>query len=203
MQASMFNVRVPLPERQEVFLMNTFTDAQLVVSDEVAALLDSFADASDVEAPGAIAPRALSASEHTALETLSDLGFLVRDRATERRALDDFFATFREDTSQLRLTVLTTLQCNFACDYCIQGDHGDYNASAHKMTPETAARVADWAERELDRLAPESLVVTFFGGEPLLNLPVVYYLAERVHAAATARGVRLSLIHISEPTRPY
>ena len=26
--------------------------------------------------------------------------------------------------------MLTTLQCNFACDYCFQGDHGDYNKTA-------------------------------------------------------------------------
>ena len=32
MQASMFNVRVPLADRNEVFLMNTFTDAQLLVT---------------------------------------------------------------------------------------------------------------------------------------------------------------------------
>ena len=42
MQPSIFNVRVPFADRDEVFLMNTFTDAQLVVSDEVAALLDTF-----------------------------------------------------------------------------------------------------------------------------------------------------------------
>ena len=40
MQPSMFNLRVPLPARDEVFLMNTLTDAQLVVSRDVAALLD-------------------------------------------------------------------------------------------------------------------------------------------------------------------
>ena len=40
MQPSMFNVRVPLEDRNEVFLMNTFTDAQLIVSRDVAALLD-------------------------------------------------------------------------------------------------------------------------------------------------------------------
>ena len=40
--------------------------------------------------------------------------------------------------------MLTTLQCNFACDYCIQGDHGDYNKNAARMSMETAARVADW-----------------------------------------------------------
>ena len=34
-------------------------------------------------------------------------------------------------------------------------------------------------------------MLTFFGGEPLLNLPVVYYLAERLHGAAHARGVRV------------
>ena len=32
-------------------------------------------------------------------------------------------------------------------------------------------------------------MLTFFGGEPLLNLPVLYYLAERLHAACSARGV--------------
>ena len=86
----------------------------------------------------------------------------------------------KNDTSELNVTVLTTLQCNFACDYCFQGDHGDYNKFADKMTLETAGRVADWIERELDRVRPEKFVLTFFGGEPLLNLPVMYYLAERL-----------------------
>jgi len=40
MQPSMFNLRVPLPASDEVFLMNTLTDAQLLVSSDVAALLD-------------------------------------------------------------------------------------------------------------------------------------------------------------------
>ena len=44
MQSSMFNLRVPLTARDEVFLMNTLTDAQLVVSSDVAALLDRTPD---------------------------------------------------------------------------------------------------------------------------------------------------------------
>ena len=40
MLPSMFNLRVPLPERGEVFLMNTLTDAQLIVSEDIADLLD-------------------------------------------------------------------------------------------------------------------------------------------------------------------
>ena len=91
----------------------------------------------------------------------------------------------RESTDTLKVTVLTTLQCNFACDYCIQGDHGDYN----KIAGEDVAGDGG-ARRRLDRGAArrdraERLVLTFFGGEPLLNMPVLYYLAERLHAACT------------------
>ena len=193
MQPSMFNVRVPLEDRNEVFLMNTFTDAQLIVSSDVAALLDRV----EGSAGGVnVVPSAgWTDDEQEALATLAEHGFLVESREADRDNLRQFFHEVRESREQFRTTVLTTLQCNFACDYCIQGDHGDYNKHAAKMSPETAARFAEWAEQRLDALRPESYVLTFFGGEPLLNLPVMYYLAERMWAACETRGVRM-LINI-------
>ncbi len=192
MQPSMFNVRVPLDAvdgRDEVFLMNTFTDAQLIVSRDVAALLDRVGSIP----PDALTPDVLTKDEREALSTLADQGFLVNDRESEQVRLHDYFRDIRESEEQLRLTVLTTLQCNFACDYCFQGDHGDYNKTAAKMTMETAGRVAAWTEERLDALDPESFVLTLFGGEPLLNLPVAYYLAERLWNASQARGVRMQI----------
>src|SRR5688500_10625797 len=118
MQASMFNVRVPLDTSDDVFLMNTFTDSQLIVSRDVAALLDQV---------GSHAQSTLSAEEREALSTLADQGFIVADRESERLHLEQYFHDVRESQDQLRVTVLTTLQCNFACDYCFQGDHGEYN----------------------------------------------------------------------------
>jgi len=56
---------------------------------------------------------------------------------------------------------------------------------------EMAERLATWMEGRLDSLAPGRLILTFFGGEPLLNMPVLYYLSERTHASCTARGVQL------------
>ena len=182
MRPSMFNVRVPLEDGNEVFLMNTFTDAQLIVSSDVAALMD------ELEERGA---RTWTDDERGALGTLAENGFVVESREADRDNLRRFFHEVRESTEQLRMTVLTTLQCNFACDYCIQGDHGDYNKNAAKMSLETAARVGDWAEQRLDALSPETYVLTFFGGEPLLNLPVMYYLAERMAGACETRGVRI------------
>jgi uncharacterized protein len=191
MQPSIFNLRVPLPERNEVFLMNTLTDAQLVVSPDVAALLDR------VGAPERLVDDEFGAHELDAIEQLRDNGFIVADRQTDRKSLDRFFARVTSSTDELNITVLTTLQCNFACDYCYQGDRDDYNKFAEKMTLETAARVAVWIERELDRVRPERMVLMFFGGEPLLNVPVMYYLAEQASRAAAERGVDLSLTMIT------
>ena len=184
MQPSMFNVRVPLPARDEVFLMNTITDAQLVVSSDVVGLLDEVG----IEAFEA---GTLDREARDSFELLRDNGFLVDSRDADRRNLDDYLGAVKSDTSELNVTVLTTLQCNFACDYCFQGDHGDYNQRADRMSPATAARVADWIEGELDRVHPEKFVLTFFGGEPLLNLPAMYDLAERAWRLSDARGVSL------------
>lgn len=184
MQPSMFNVRVPLDDRNDVFLMNTFTDAQLIVSRDVVDLLDrveGFEPATD--------------GERETLEQLVENGFVVPDRATEREELKNFFREVREGTDTLKVTILTTLQCNFACDYCIQGDHGDYNKSAAKMSMAMAERLGTWMESRLDEVTPGRLILTFFGGEPLLNMPVLYYLSERMHASCKARGVQM-LINI-------
>ncbi len=193
MQASMFNVQVPLPGRGETFLMNTLSDAQVVVSSDVAALPDRLSiPAAPVGAVGhgTTAP-VLTADEREALGELATHGFVVPDRETDRQSLDRFFTDVREDTSLMRVTVLTTLQCNFACDYCFQGDHGDYNKFAHKMTLETVARVAAWVESRLDAVHPERFSLTFFGGEPLLNLPVMYDLAERTWQLCHVRGIEM------------
>jgi uncharacterized protein len=175
---SIFNLSVPLPD-DRVFLMNTLTDAQLLVSGDVAALLDQPVDRS-----------ALDGAAADAFDLLVDQGFITPGREHDRTALTDYLTSVSRDTSELNVTVLTTLQCNFACDYCFQGDHGDYNKFAEKMSMETAIRVGDWIERELDRVRPERLVMMFFGGEPLLNLPVMYYLSERLWRATSSRGVR-------------
>jgi uncharacterized protein len=187
MEPSAFNTRVPLPATGEVFLMNTLSGAQLLASPDVAALLDRL-EAGETQPAGP--------DEESALAVLSDHGFLVQSRAHERAALDEHFRTIREDSSDLRVTILTTLQCNFACSYCFQGDHGDYNQVAMKMTLDAAEQTAVWIEQRLDEVRPERLVVTFFGGEPLLNLPVLYSLSERLWRAAEERGVvmRINLI---------
>ena len=187
MRPSQFNLRVPLDPPGDVFLMNMLTDAQLVVSSDVAALLDRAAAGDFVWATRP------PVDELEALNLLTEKGFLGESREADQRALDEYLANVKSDSSELNITLLTTLQCNFACDYCFQGDHGDYNKFAEKMSIATAERTIAWMARELDRVHPERLVLTFFGGEPLLNLPVMYLVTERMWNETQARGVEMGV----------
>lgn len=184
MRASRFTLSVPLPETGETFLFNSLTDSQIVVSDDVVQLIARV----DQEAVGRLDP-----ASREAVTELAELGFLVESREAEDRALDTFFRDLREDDAHLRVTLLTTLQCNFACDYCIQGDHESHDGGGARMSLEQAARVGDWIEQRLDALGSPRFTLTFFGGEPLLNLPVVYGLAERMWEACQSRGVAMNI----------
>jgi uncharacterized protein len=72
--------------------------------------------------------------------------------------------------------------CNMRCGYCY-ADFGRYGGDAGYMAPEQAvAHVAKFFEQ----LGPGRAVhITFFGGEPLMNMPVVY----AAHAYAKARAL--------------
>ena len=174
---SVFNLRVPVASG-DVFLMNTLTDAQIVVSPDVAALLDA--------SPRAGKP---DADTRDASAVLAEHGFMVTDRAAEMSSLESHFASFRADVSDLRVTVLTTLQCNFACEYCYQGDHGGPAKPADRMSMATAGQAAAWIEHEVRRVHPARVVLTFFGGEPLLNLPALFEIAERSWRATQDLGI--------------
>ncbi|MEE2827955.1 MAG: radical SAM protein [Myxococcota bacterium] len=61
--------------------------------------------------------------------------------------------------------------CNLACGYCY-AEQGLYKGKATVMDPERAFEYVDWL---FDQAEPDvgELGLTFFGGEPLLNWPVV------------------------------
>ena len=184
MRASRFVVASPIPGSDESFLFNALTETQIVVSPDV---VDLIAQVDRGETAS------LDAEGRQAVRELADLGFLVESRAAEDAALEAFFRDVREDASHLRVTLLTTLQCNFACDYCIQGADEGHDLPGARMSLESAARVADWMEQRLDALKPPRFTLTFFGGEPLLNLPVVDMLAQRMWHACQQRGVVMTI----------
>lgn len=88
------------------------------------------------------------------------------------------------------LYLVVAQECNLACRYCYAGG-GDFGQPARHMSEATL-------RRGLERLLPladERLTLSFFGGEPLLNFPLVRRaidLADRM-AGDTGRTVAYAL----------
>lgn len=89
--------------------------------------------------------------------------------------------------------------CNLSCIYCY-GVDGEYNQKG-LMRPETAFKAVDWLIEQSQDV--KDLVITFFGGEPLLNFrlikQVVPYAREKaqqhqknVHFSITTNGTLLT-----------
>ena len=75
-------------------------------------------------------------------------------------------------------------ECNMACAYCY-GIDGNYGG-AGLMSEDTARQAVDWLV-ENSRDAPK-VGVSFFGGEPLLNFPLLKTVVAYTKEKASARG---------------
>lgn len=68
-----------------------------------------------------------------------------------------------------RLTINTTQSCNLDCVYCY-AEGGDYGGVPLRLSSETAIKALGDVTRKHNQIN----FVQFIGGEPLLNLPVMY-----------------------------
>ena len=84
--------------------------------------------------------------------------------------------------------------CNLRCVYCF-GHGGDFAGCRTIMSKETAKKCVDFWYAQLHPDKAETVTVTFFGGEPLLNKPVFKYTVDYIAAKFrnTPKEVRYNL----------
>jgi uncharacterized protein len=117
---------------------------------------------------------------------------------SEESCSDSFFGEFKDDiVTHICLNVAQ--RCNLECIYCY-GNEGEYGKSGF-MSEEIAFKAIDWLVKKSGE--SKKILVTFFGGEPLLNFPlikkVVIYANEmasinkkRIYFSITTNGTLLN-----------
>lgn len=75
-----------------------------------------------------------------------------------------------EHFEQMNLLITVSERCNYQCAYCFQGTH----TNGVDMNEDTIADTIAYIKKAIDNNSVlKKLVVTFFGGEPLLNMNAI------------------------------
>ena len=117
---------------------------------------------------------------HPIIERFAKRGIITK--IDERAAIEFMGRAACAAPHAVSLTICPTMGCNFDCPYCFE-DH-----FPRMMSPEVQDDVVELAKRMLDAGGIRSIMVTWFGGEPLLAPGIIESLSERLMALAEERG---------------
>ncbi len=132
-------------------------------------------------------------AEH--LATLKRLEMVVDDPAAERAEMAGLVDSTNAKSSRFKATLVLTLDCNLACPYCYEeGFRGGF-----AMSDETARLFVEYVVKEQIGRGRE-VELRFYGGEPLLNVPLLLQIARPIGEAAAAKGSKFSFSLVSNGT---
>jgi uncharacterized protein len=166
LKASRYNFFYPAEDAGGI-LFNSRTGAAIAAEEATARAIVSL-----LQEPDSAHPEGSNFSRIK--ETLVREEFLVPDHLDELDEIRKRRRARQNHIAGLSLTVAVTRACNFRCVYCYQ-DH-----PVEHMSFDTAEALLRFA---LQRLPPRTaLYVTWFGGEPLLNVEIIEFLSRRLKA---------------------
>jgi len=179
-----YNILVPIWEKNEYLLYNTFTGGIEILSLSEGLLfseimsLDFFSDSTYVKhAPF--------------IERLLEKGYLdvdTEDFITEAEQI--YLDKKRAQTNAtIFLTIGTTIQCNMGCSYCFEFVKPNNTLKDDNVI----AQIGKYIE-EIIASSPttnwQALAVTWYGGEPLMNMKGIKKLGVILYEIAVDHGMR-------------
>lgn len=100
-------------------------------------------------------------------EALRELKYIFPDHIDETETAKQMFIDRAAMRDTLHLMIYVTNACNFRCEYCPQPHTEEY------MSLSTIDEVCAAVERHALTNPIKRIVISWFGGEPLLNMPVI------------------------------
>ena len=144
-----------------------------LVDDVIYDLLDYYDGSNDAEAMAALKDKYSEEDLRDALEEMHGL----QDEGLLFSPSFDVPPTFAEKPIVKSLCLLVTHDCNLRCGYCF-ADTGSFGGCRQLMSKETAEKAIEFAIEGSKKR--HNLELDMFGGEPLMNWPVVVHITEYV-----------------------
>jgi len=173
MKPSSFNVFIPFKD-DETLIYNTFSDSRVIANNELVMAIESCNQA--------VNQNTIIKDQ---LNQLLELGIIIDDEVDELKEIEYWAQRVKFDNTSLNVTILTTLACNMKCVYCFEQGL----SSSLSMKKQTAEALCDWISLRIKEIHPKKLIVTFFGGKPLINLSILNYLSVTLNRIAKRKKV--------------
>jgi uncharacterized protein len=133
----------------------------------------------------------LDKAGHTLLDELLIHNYVVPKDFDELEAVRRKYTELRDNASGMTLTVVPTLNCIFACDYCFQGAEKS-PAAMEKLDIE---KVVALVRKNSENL--KTLNVTWFGGEPLMSFKSIKRISDRLIPFCDIHGIGYSAMVVT------
>lgn len=189
-KSSYYNLRVP---RDDGFLLfNGKTGALFHVDSGIARdLVSLLGPERDSKAgrgysdwsPSIFAHSDLPNSLKEAWDSLLDGGIFVNADFDERSRLKEEYKSGMEK-GPFWVTVTTTLDCNMRCYYCYQKDD-----EMEHMSLDTCDSIIEWLKGRISQNNFPRLYLDWYGGEPMLNQPVIERISKEIIPYCDDHGV--------------
>ena len=161
------------------FAFNSYTTSLNKIDDEFTYILDSIDSMSEE----------IKAKHSDLIAKMKQEGYIVDKSFDELKSLKFYNMSRKCNSDVLSLTILPTLDCNFACPYCYE------SCKKGTMSKEAEDKLVEFTEKKLKN--KKILKVTWFGGEPLVAKERVYSLSEKLINLCEKMGIKYSAHMIS------
>jgi uncharacterized protein len=119
----------------------------------------------------------------------------VDNPQAELERMDSIVARTNQQSRKFRATVVLNLDCNLDCSYCFEKDFRE----GYYMSDSTADLLVDRVGR--NHVEPgRDVEINFYGGEPLLSLPLLKRIAFSLKEKAEACGTRFTFGMVTNGT---
>ena len=129
-----------------------------------------------------------STSNPKELAILENMGFIVDDNENEFNDFMKNVIKFREDNTNLGITLLTTTDCNFACKYCFEKGIKDTMYISEIVCDSFITFLKNYIQNNNIK----HLTINLFGGEPTLGWKYVVGTLEQVKQICDENAICLS-----------
>lgn len=179
MKFSKYNLIFSTPKHKSPILFNTLTGHMFTISEET---------------QDAIRRKNTALLDNRLQEMFLKCGVLLDDDVDETNIISYYFNKSKFNSSTTTATILLTWACNFRCIYCYEGA-GEIKNSV--MTKSVADSVIRFIINQSNRQNSKHINIMLFGGEPLLNIDIGFYILEKLKNYCDESNKRLSCAMVS------